>query len=154
MDTITQQRIALLHPSLRDEVTALVLKAGAALTGNTKMRIVQGLRTFPEQDALYAQRPKVTNAKGGQSYHNYGLAIDFCLIVDGKTVSWNTKSDSDNDHIADWEEVIMIFEAAGWKSGRAFNDLPHFEKSAMHWKELLKKYQAGDFIPGTKYLNL
>ena len=84
------------------------------------MRIVQGLRTFPEQDALYAQRPKVTNAKGGQSYHNYGLAIDFCLIIDGKQVSWNSTKDSDNDHVADWEEVIRIFEAAGWKSGRAW----------------------------------
>jgi len=153
MDQITKQRITLLHPSIREEVTALVLKADAALTGNAKMRIVQGLRTFEEQNALYAQRPKVTNAKGGQSYHNYGLAIDFCLIIDGKVVSWDTKKDFDNDRIADWEEVIKIFEAAGWKSGRAFNDLPHFEKSSLHWKDLLKKYQANDFIPGTKYIN-
>ena len=42
---------------------------------------------------LYAQGrttagPKVTNANGGQSAHNYRLAFDFCPIVNGKAV-WN-----------------------------------------------------------------
>src|SRR5215471_18388685 len=43
--------------------------------------VVQGLRTWAEQDALYAQGRTasgqiVTNARGGQSYHNFGLAVD------------------------------------------------------------------------------
>jgi hypothetical protein len=47
---------------------------------------VQGVRTFAEQDALYAQGRtrkglRVTNAKGGQSYHNYGLAADCALLT-------------------------------------------------------------------------
>jgi len=137
----------------------LINKADLALTGRAKVRIVQGFRSFMEQDALYAQgrtKPglKVTAAKGGESYHNYGLSIDFCLIIDGKEVSWDTKKDFDQDNIADWQEVITIFEAAGWKSGKAFNDLPHFEKSKLHWRDLLKKYKAGEFIAGSKYLLL
>jgi peptidoglycan L-alanyl-D-glutamate endopeptidase CwlK len=45
------------------------------------IKVISGLRTFEEQDALYAQGrtapgPKVTNAKGGQSNHNYGIAFD------------------------------------------------------------------------------
>lgn len=38
-------------------------------------RFAYTLRTFAEQDALFNAKPQVTKAKGGQSYHNYGLAI-------------------------------------------------------------------------------
>lgn len=31
---------------------------------------------------LYRQRPKVTNARGGQSWHNFGLAWDFGIFQD------------------------------------------------------------------------
>lgn len=47
------------------------------------------LRTWEEQDGLYAQgRTKpgkiVTNARGGESFHNYGCAFDFVPLVAGK----------------------------------------------------------------------
>ena len=58
------------------------------------MVVTQGLRTFAEQDALYKQVPKVTNAKCGQSIHNYGLAFDFCLAEAGKTI-WDVAKDFD-----------------------------------------------------------
>ncbi|MED0738884.1 M15 family metallopeptidase, partial [Aneurinibacillus thermoaerophilus] len=57
--------------------------------------ITQGYRSIAEQNELYAQgRTKpgkiVTNAKGGTSYHNYGLALDFALYTpDGKQVVWD-----------------------------------------------------------------
>lgn len=155
MDAVTSGRINLLHPAIREEVRQCVEQANKLLTGNSQMRIVQGLRTFEEQDALYKKRPKVTNAKGGQSYHNYGLAIDFCLIVNGKEVSWDTTKDFDSDGNADWMEVVKVFEAKGYHWGKAFNDLPHFEKAfGYNWRALLVKYTNKDFIPGTKYVNL
>lgn len=161
MDLITQQRIAVLHPKVRDEVTNLVNQVNAALTVHSQMRIVQGFRTFSEQDALYAQgRTKpgaiVTKAKGGQSFHNYGIAIDFCLMLDGNEISWNVGKDYDGDGLADWMEVVQIFIRAGWTWGKAFNDLPHLEKrfGFTNYEGLLAKYDAGDFIPATKYLNL
>lgn len=69
-------KIMSLHPKIRFEVLHLfkeLLKKGL------KIRIVQGFRTFAEQDELYAQgRTKpgsiVTNARGGFSNHNYGLS--------------------------------------------------------------------------------
>jgi peptidoglycan L-alanyl-D-glutamate endopeptidase CwlK len=164
MDTPTQQRIALLHPKLRDEVTALVNKANSQLIKHSQIRIVQGLRTFAEQDALYAQgrtKPgsKVTNAKGGQSLHNYGVAIDFCLIIDGKEVSWDLKKDWDGDKIADWMEVVKVFRDASFEWGGTwkFKDNPHFQKTFNYsWQDLLEKYKSGDtFIDnGYKYVNL
>lgn len=155
MNTRTEKAIATLHPDLRDLVTKGVNAADIALAGRADMIIVQALRTFPEQHKLFLQRPKVTNADAGQSYHNYGLAFDFCLQIDGKDISWDTAKDWDGDHIADWIEVATIFSGLGMKWGKAFNDLPHFEMTYGYtWKQLLAKYNKKDFIPGTKYVNL
>lgn len=55
--------------------------------------ITSTYRDFESQSALYAQgRTKpgkiVTNAKAGQSFHNYRVAFDFVPIVNGKA-QWN-----------------------------------------------------------------
>lgn len=63
MDKVTAERIAKLHPSVRVEVTEIINECNQLLTGRAKVRIAQGLRTNAEQDLLYNQRPKVTNAK-------------------------------------------------------------------------------------------
>ena len=49
------------------------------------------LRDFEAQDVLYAQGRTtpgkiVTNAKGGDSFHNYAMAFDFVPLVNGKAV--------------------------------------------------------------------
>jgi len=157
MDKYTKQRIAQLHPSVREEVTKIIEECDSALTGRAKVRITQGLRTFEEQDILYAQGrtnpgKKVTNAKGGQSIHNYGFAVDICLIIDGKTASWDTAKDWDNDKIADWYECVKIFAKYGWEWGgnwKTFKDMPHFDKRNLNsWKKLskLKKDKNGYVI--------
>jgi peptidoglycan LD-endopeptidase CwlK len=156
MDSITLNRIALLHPSIRDEVTTLVNKANEALTGRAQVRIVQGYRTFAEQNALFKKRPKVTNASGGKSIHNYGLAIDFALLIDGKEISWDVKKDFDNDNISDWLEVVKIFKDAGYTWGgdwAKFKDYPHLEKRG-DWRNLIKKYNNKEFMEGTNYVTL
>lgn len=148
MDQYTQQRIAKLHPSVREDVLKIISECDLALTGKAKIRITQGLRTFKEQDALYAigrTKPgkKVTNAKGGQSIHNYGFAVDICLVIDGNTASWDTVKDWDNDKIADWYECVKIFAKYGWDWGgnwKKFKDLPHFDKRGYNdWKKLSKR---------------
>jgi len=163
-DKITEQRIALLHPARRVEVSNIINAAEAKFPANMAIRIVQGLRTFSEQDGLYKQRPKVTNAKGGQSLHNYGLAIDFAILIDKdnngsfEQLSWDTTADFDKDGIIDWQEVVTEFEKAGWEWGgkwRTFKDLPHCQKTGGYtWRQLLAKYNAKDFIAGTNYVNL
>lgn len=70
----------------------------AILTGAGKdVRILSGTRTYAEQDALYKQGrngnklPKVTNARGGQSNHNFGLAWDIGVFENGSYVSNDSK---------------------------------------------------------------
>lgn len=155
MDKVTQERIQKLHPIVRDEMTKIINECNASLTARAQVRISQGLRTFEEQNELYAigrtkAGKKVTNAKAGQSIHNYGLAVDIVLIIDGKTASWDTAKDWDNDGVADWYECVKIFAKYGWDWGgnwKTFKDLPHFEKKNIptqkglvktSWRTLLK----------------
>lgn len=171
MDQITLQRIQLLHPAVRSEVDNIYRnQIVPALTGRAICRFAYTLRTFAEQNEIYSRgRTKlfdsngnrlgvVTKAKGGQSIHNYGLALDIVLIKDGKTASWEDNVDFDKDGKADWMEVVNILKSAGWVWGgdwKSFKDKPHFEKTFGHsWRTLLPKYTAGDFIPGTNYVNL
>jgi peptidoglycan L-alanyl-D-glutamate endopeptidase CwlK len=157
-DKISEQRAKLLHPKVRDEVKQLIENAEAGLPANMAVRIVQGLRTIDEQNALYAQgRTKpgniVTNAKGGSSFHNYGLAIDFAILTDKdgngsfEDLSWDIKRDNDKDGTADWLEVVKVFEAAGWSWGgkwSSIKDYPHLEKTFGYtWRQLLEKYNSG-----------
>lgn len=147
MDQISLDRLKLLHPKLRDEAFEIyeeILKAGV------NIRVIYTLRTFAEQDALYAQgRTKigkiVTKAKGGLSMHNYGLAIDFAILKDGKQVLWDLKVDLDKDGKSDWMEVVTIFKQYGWTWGGdwKFFDAPHFEKSfGYSVRQLLAIYNA------------
>lgn len=152
-DKITLDRIQLLHPKLREEVSSIYGEICSALMGRALCRFAYTLRTFAEQDALYAQgrtdktKPVVTKARGGESYHNYGLAVDIVLLVDKdkngsyESASWETNVDFDGDGIADWTEVVQIFKKHGWAWGGdwKFTDNPHFEKTFGYSVMELKK---------------
>lgn len=77
-DERSERNIATLVPKAQ-EVARRWLKAATVKASElgVEVRIIDGNRTYAEQNKLYAQRPKVTNAKGGQSWHNFGLAFDF-----------------------------------------------------------------------------
>lgn len=131
----TLERIELLHPNLRSEAKHIYEDICEALTGKAECIFTHTYRSNEEQNKLYAQGRTiagkiVTNSRGSQSYHNYGLAIDICFIIDGK-VSYDTKKDFDGDGLADWMEVVRIFKSYGWEWGGdwKFLDLPHFQKT-------------------------
>lgn len=148
-DVITLQRLELLHPKIKDAVSAAL---NSCLAFGIEVRIVQGLRTFAEQDILYSQGrttagPIVTNARGGQSPHNFGLAIDFCIRHKDGTVSFDMHEDLTSDGIADWNQVVKEFKkfsfewGGDWKGRLADNDHVEllFGKSLV---QLLAMYNA------------
>lgn len=150
-DKITLERIKLLHPKLREEVGEIYDEISEALSGSALCRFSYTLRTFAEQDAIYAQgRTKpgkiVSNAKAGLSYHNYGMAVDIVLIINGKEASWDTIKDFDGDGKSDWKEVVTIFKQFGWEAGIdwKFRDAPHFQKTLGYSvRQLLALHQSG-----------
>lgn len=83
VDARSEKNIATLHPKVQPYARALIQKAAAK---GWKFIITSGLRTYAEQDALYAKRPKVTNARGGYSNHNFGLAFDVTLFSGSQPV--------------------------------------------------------------------
>ena len=139
----SQKRIMTLHPMIRQDAIDAVCEVQ---TLGIEMLVTYGLRTFAEQDALFAKVPKVTNARGGQSYHNYGLALDFCLMRNGKA-SWDMKADTNQNTGSDWLEVVSCFKMRGFEWGgewNSFKDYPHLEKRFnYHWKQLKALHDAG-----------
>lgn len=147
-------QINTLHPKLRDIALQAYNEAVQATPAGVHPIITQGYRTFEESDKLYQQGRTtpgeiVTNAKPGQSWHNYGLAIDFCLLINDNE-SWKV---DDN-----WMEVVNIFKSHGFTWGgdwTGFKDYPHLEmKFGYTISQMLAKYQACDFIEGTQYVNI
>lgn len=173
MDNISLDRLKLLHPKIRDQVRDIYEnRICPALTGDYICRIVYTYRSFEEQAELYAKgRTKlfdnqgnrlgiVTKAKPGQSWHQYGLALDFCLLSKSG-VSWEVAKDYDKDGKADWLEIVDIFKGAGWLWGgdwKTLKDYPHVEFPVQYsLKEMLEKYNQGNtFIDtnGLTYVNI
>lgn len=128
-----------LHPAIRGKATEFIAKAKER---GINLKITAGLRTFDEQQALYDQGrtikgPIVTKAKPGQSFHNYGLAIDVVAIVNGKAV-W------DDDHL--WKLIGAIGKEVGfeWGGDWKFTDKPHFQfPRAIKFDVLLALKNAG-----------
>lgn len=90
---INSRDILSLHPKVSMKCIDLI--ANCKKIG-IDVLITSTYRDIESQNALYAQGrtlpgKKVTNAKGGQSFHNYKVAFDFVPLVNGKP-NWNDKA--------------------------------------------------------------
>jgi hypothetical protein len=109
------------------------------------VRVTDGLRTFKEQDDLYAKgRTKpgdvVTNAKGGSSNHNYGLAVDLVPLDSKGQPNWKAKEEV-------WDAMGKVGKEHGLEWGgdwKKLVDRPHFQLPVgMGVKECRKIYDKG-----------
>lgn len=107
-----------LHPAAKKRAVAFI---EAARRAGIDLIVTSTYRDHEAQDALFAQRPRVTKAKGGQSWHNWRCALDVVPVVGGKAV-WNNS--------ALWQQIGALGEAAGLEWGgrwTKFVDKPHFQ---------------------------
>jgi len=119
MDNVSEARLAQVHPELARRIRQLSDMLEFPL------RVTQGLRTSATQDNFYNQGrttsgPIVTDAKGGHSMHNFGLAVDVVPITGGLP-DWNDKD-------AQWAEILSKAPSCGLAEGaqwRMFPDEPH-----------------------------
>jgi len=127
MDSVSEARLQQVAPFLADKIHTL---STMLLQEGIDIRVVQGLRSWTEQDALYAQGRTtpgniVTNVPGGYSYHCFGLAADCVPSIGGSTYipDWNPS------HPA-WQRMEAVGQSLGLDSGatwRTFPDFPHFQ---------------------------
>ena len=140
MGPTSLQRLNEVNPLLAAKIKQLEKDLGQPLG------VTQGLRTGDEQAALYAQgrqsldevnalrkkvnwapiteaqnRARVTNADRGESYHEFGLAVDVVPeALDTGAPDWNVTHQV-------WKDLVVKGEALGMTSGKSWGDEPHFQ---------------------------
>ena len=137
-DSKTDAKIQTLHPKLRGIASKFINEVEKKL--GIRLRITDGYRTFAEQDKLYAKGRTasgniVTNAKGGQSYHNYGLAFD-CYLTENGQVTFKKAVN---------KEIAQIGKNLGLDWGGDFQsikDMPHFQLTKGSVSDLLAIYNS------------
>ena len=122
--------------NLQDLIPVVREKAERALeTCRTKgldVLVTCTLRTGAEQNQLYAQGRTepgriVTNARAGQSMHQYGCALDLYPMIGGKPDFTGTRPE--------WHQIAEIFKSEGFEWGydwTHFKEMPHFQFTGGH----------------------
>ena len=142
---ITSRAIKDLHPHVMVLANAFLNECAHdpwLLAQGVNLIVTCTYRDFSAQEALYAQGRteagrKVTNARAGQSWHNFGCAIDVLPLRHGKPV-WGTRGNGiDNDPTDDaiddlelWQRIGKIGESHGLEwAGRwtGFREFAHFQ---------------------------
>jgi peptidoglycan L-alanyl-D-glutamate endopeptidase CwlK len=103
--------------------------------------VTSTFRDAEAQDALYAKGrtapgAKVTNVKGGDSFHQYRIAVDVVPIIGGKCI-W--------DDLSLWARIGTIGTQCGLEWGgywKSFNDKPHFQDLAGYSLDQYKRGEA------------
>lgn len=102
-----------------------------------------GLRTFPQQAALYALGRTapgkiVTDAEAGESPHNYGCASDWTLWDKWNSPLWMGTTDPR------WQVYLNAIEKAGGRAGATWRDFYHNELPiSVRWAKIGDAYKAG-----------
>ena len=137
---MSERSLRSLHPKAQRaarEFLSRILDAGIPA------RIISGTRTYAEQDALfrkgrYGNRPpKVTNARGGQSNHNFGIAWDIGIFTGGTYLGES----------ALYDEAAAAGKAPGIEWGgdwTSFVDRPHYQLSTGSQLSVVREsFEAG-----------
>lgn len=133
-------KIDTLDPSFKEKVQAFLDKLSA--TG-IPVAVTCGRRTIAEQNALFAKGrsapgPVVTNAKGGNSPHNFGLAVDICPLNSAGHCEWDAP-------FSRWQAIGAIGKECGLIWGGEFkslHDVPHFE--CPDWRITQAEWKRGE----------
>lgn len=128
MNAASEARLAEVNPQLANRIRAMAADLRAQ---GINVMVVSGYRSFAEQNRLYAQGRTtpgniVTNARGGQSLHNYGLAVDVVPIGANGQPNWNVPNST-------WQKIGAAGVRQGLEWGgnwTSFVDRPHFQMTA------------------------
>lgn len=111
-----------------------------------EVKYISGTRTWAEQDALYAQGrtkpgPIVTRAKGGESNHNFSIAVDAGLFTpDGKYLGTSPL-------YKEIGPIVAKFPTLEWGGNWKFVDEPHIQwKTGLTLSEMRERVKNGGSV--------
>lgn len=134
VDERSEKNIATLLPEVQPMARALVQKAAA---NGIQIKVLSGLRSYAEQDALYAQGRTasgniVTKARGGYSNHNFGIAFDIGVFEGNRYLGTSPKYKA----VGALGMDLGLEWGGNWKS---MVDEPHFQLRPSWATDLLER---------------
>lgn len=129
LDSRSEGNIVSLHIKAQQLARQFMADLAAANFGRT-VRILSGTRTYEEQNRLYAKGrsepgPIVTNAQGGSSNHNFGIAWDIGIFDGGVYYTGaNAAQNTWYSNAAATASMVGLDWGGNWSG---FTDLPHYE---------------------------
>lgn len=134
-----------LHPVVAAQTERLQTDAGRI---GIAVVFTDGFRSVEEQDALHAQGrekagPIVTQVKGGDSFHNYGLAVDFAIKTKAGKIVWDMEYDGNRNGKPDWLEVVALAKKLGFSWGGDWNDFPDYPHLQMDFGYTIAELKRG-----------
>lgn len=134
VDARSEKVIATLLPEVWPFARGLVHKAAQS---GILIKVISGLRTYAEQDALYAQgRTKpgriVTKARGGYSNHNFGIAFDIGVFEGARYLPESPKYNA----VGALGMDLGLEWGGNWKT---IVDQPHFQLRPMWAGDLTER---------------
>ncbi|WP_106768628.1 M15 family metallopeptidase [Paenibacillus faecalis] len=138
-----------IHPVVLDQKNKLVAQTREL---GIKIIITDGYRSNEEQERLYKQGRSakgdiVTNARAGESMHNYGLAIDFALRLNDGSVIWDLEYDGNGNGKSDWMEVVAVAKDLGFQWGGDWTNFPDYPHLQMDFGLTIKELKRGKRPP-------
>jgi peptidoglycan L-alanyl-D-glutamate endopeptidase CwlK len=139
----SEKSIATLNPKAQ-RVARVFLKT--VREAGFDVRIISGTRTYAEQEVLYRKGrfgnppPKVTNARGGQSNHNFGIAWDIGIFKNGAYLG-------ESPLYAEVPEVGLNGDLEWGGNWKTFKDKPHYQlATGLNLASVRGKFEAGQVI--------
>lgn len=151
IDTRSAGQIETLLLPVQPLAVELILKAR---TEGIEIKIISGTRTYAEQNALYARASngkdddrdgrideadeRVTKARGGYSNHNFGIAFDIGIFVNGRYLPESPL----------YRVVVRIAKSLGLECGadwKSFPDEPHFQLRPAWARALTESAMLAEF---------
>lgn len=151
LDSRSLKNIGTLHPTFQPWAKAHLEAVNKLekLPKGWRFKITSGTRTFAEQNALFAEgrrgipgEDKVTDARGGFSWHNFEIAYDLTLFDEVDKPVWESPL---------YDEAVKVGRKMGLDCGadwKSFKDRPHYQaKTGLSIKQAREYVALGKPLP-------
>ncbi len=140
----TETSLHTLHPKAQE---LLRITLNAIRNGGINARYISGTRTYAEQNILFAQGrfgnpgPIITNARGGQSNHNFGIACDIGIFSAGGAYLGESPLYAKAGQIAVAAHIAHLEWGGNWTT---FRDQPHYQhETGLTISLVRQKFESG-----------